>query len=247
MTVAEKKELIEKIFSDKQLFEKEVLNVTCNSDRIEIMDILAKRIVRVLLREELSFLYMKDLENFKFSLIRNILFREIANEWVSYAVEVLILDQEDATEMLQEKKHALFLLELIKEYFRQYKVYFTQEIADTFIELIENMPSPTTDNTLIRTVLKSGFVKNQNISIVYSYSQLWSRVRNAHDTKKEKIAKMQIKISEEKDIQSLKKLELKEEILESKPLAFFDEALLRLRNTMVQFMMKIEVFKNQEY
>ncbi len=29
--------------------------MTCNSDRIEVMDILAKRIVQILLKEELNF------------------------------------------------------------------------------------------------------------------------------------------------------------------------------------------------
>jgi len=48
MYQAEKDELIESIFSDKKVFEKEILNVTCNSDRIEIMDILAKRIIQIL-------------------------------------------------------------------------------------------------------------------------------------------------------------------------------------------------------
>ncbi|MDF1883334.1 hypothetical protein JHD49_05210 [Sulfurimonas sp. SAG-AH-194-C21] len=242
MQTAEKDALVKSIFSDKKVFEKEILNITCNSDRIEVMDILAKRIIQILLKEELNFLYMKDLNSFKFSLIVNLLFREIANEWVSYAQEYLGYEKTKTLDIIQDKISVMFILELIKEYFTQYKIYFVQEIADSFIDLVESMPSPTLSNDLINEVLKSSFVKKGNISVIYSYSQLWGRVRNAHNAKKDKITKVQIMISEAKSREDLKSLEYKEEALEVKPLAFFNDALLRLRNTMVQYMMGIDKY-----
>jgi len=243
MLKSEVEELVKSIFSDKFVFEKYILNVTCNSDRIDVMDILAKRLVRVLLKEELNFLYMQDLNNFKFPLIVNLLFREIANEWVSYAEESLDLSMDEALEIIQHKEKVLFLLGFVKEYFRQYKIYFVQEIADTFVELIEHMPSPSISSDLINDVLKSGFVKSQGISVVYNYSQLWGRVKNAHKLKKVDITKLQIKITDAKDAQQRKKLEYEEEVLVLKPLAYFDDALLRLRNAMVKYMMGIDSFK----
>ena len=243
MYKAEQDLLLESIFSEKKVFEKEILNVTCNSDRIEVMDILSKRMIQVLLRDELNFCFMKNLDNFKFSLIVHLLFKEIAKEWVSYAEDILAYAHDDALDIIQDKTHVVFVLSLVKEYFAQYKVYFMQEIADSFIELIENMPSPTLSNQLINEVLKSGFVRNQNISVVYSYSQLWGRVKKAHNAKKDKLTKLQVKISEATQKGEISKLEYKEEALELKPLAFFDDALLRLRNTMVQFMMSIDSFK----
>jgi len=243
MLTTEVEELVTSIFSDKIVFEKYVLNVTCNNDRIDVMDILSKRLVRILLKEELNFLYMQDLSNFKFSLIVNLLFREIANEWVSYAEESLDLSMDEALEIIQHKEKVLFLLGFVKEYFRQYKIYFVQEIADTFIELIDHMPSPSMSSDLINDVLKSGFVKSQGISVVYNYSQLWGRVKNAHKLKKVDITKLQIRITEAKDAQQRKKLEYEEEVLVLKPLAYFDDALLRLRNAMVKYMMGIDSFK----
>ncbi|MDQ7068576.1 MAG: hypothetical protein Q9M40_11710 [Sulfurimonas sp.] len=242
MNETEKERLLESIFSDVKVFEKEILNVTCNSDRIEVMDILAKRIIRILLKDELNFLYMKNLNNFKFSLINNLLFREIANEWVSYADEVLAYEKTQALDIIQDKKNVMFIVRLTKEYFTQYKIYFVQEIADSFIDLIESMPSPTLSNNLINEVLTSDFVKKENISVVFSYSQLWGRVRNAHIAKKDKITKLQSMISEAKDSAEIKSLEYKEEALEMKPLAFFNDALLRLRNTMVIYMMGIDSY-----
>ncbi|HIP19570.1 MAG TPA: hypothetical protein EYG70_00430 [Sulfurimonas sp.] len=239
---AEKIELIKSIFSDKKIFEKEILNVTCNSDRIEVMDILVKRIIQVLLKEELNFLYMKDLDSFKFSLIVNLLFREIANEWVSYASEQLEYEKTQALDIIQDKTNVMFILALVKEYFTQYKIYFMQEIADSFIDLVESMPSATMSNSLINEVLKSDFVKKENISVVFSYSQLWGRIKNAHNAKKDKITKLQLMIAEAKTNEELKKLEYKEEALEVKPLAYFNDALLRLRNTMVQYMMTIDSY-----
>jgi len=242
MFQAEKEKLVEKIFSKKEVFEKHVLNVVSQNDRIEVMGILSKTIIRYALKDELNFLYMKDLKNFKFSLIVNLLFHEIANEWVSYAQEQLGYSHEKASNIIQEKEKAIYLVSLVKEYFKQYKIYFFQEIADTFIELIETMPSPNFSNSLIDTVLHSGFIRNANIAVIYNYGQLWSRVRHAHDFKKDKLTKIQIKIDEAENSEMKKKYEYQEAILEDKPLAYYDEAILRLRNTMVQYMMRIDHF-----
>jgi len=243
MTKSQKDNLVISIFTETKIFEQNVLEVHNNSDRIEIMDILAKKLIRDLLKEELNFLYMKNLDHFDFSLIVNLLFKEIANEWLSYAMDTLLYERDDALELLQEKKNTLFILSLVKEYFRLYKIYFFQEIADSFIDLINNMPSPSVSNKLIDEVLESGFVKNQNISVIYNYSQLWARVKNAQNAKKEEQTKLQLKIAEANDPKIRKRYEFKEEELRDEPLAFFDDALLRLRNAMVQYMMQIRPSK----
>lgn len=243
MKKAEVEKEIETIFSNQIEFEKKILDVHSNSDRIEIMQILASRLVRILLKEELSFLYMKDLSGFKFSLIVNLLFREFASEWVSYAQEYLGFQKSEALEAIQEKSKVLFILGLSNEYFQSYKIYFLQEIAETFLELVENMPTPNKSNALIDEVLQSDFVKSSNRSVVHSYSQLWKHIKNAHNAKREEIAKLQIKIDEERDSKKLKEYEYKEELLKLKSLAYFDEAVLRLRNAMVVYMMGIKEYK----
>ncbi len=243
MLQAEKENFIDDIFSKKELFEKYILNIQNNDDRIEVMHLLSKSIIRIDIREELNFLYMKNLDNFKFSLIVNILFREMANEWVSFAQERLAIEQEEALNIIQDKRRVIFIVSLVKEYFKQYKIYFVQEIADTFIELIETMPSPSFSNDLIDSVLASDFIKQDKIAVIYNYGQLWSRVRHAHGFKKDKLTKLQIQISESHDTQDLQKYKHQEALLEEKPLAFFDEAILRLRSAMVQYMMHIDSFE----
>ena len=242
MISAERDEFIEKIFSDRAFFEANILEVVSNDDRIEIADILAKRMIRLLLKEELNFLYMQDMKSFKFSLIMNLMFREIADEWVSFAEDQLSLSRDEAIEVIHEKRRAIFVLGIVKEYYRHYKIYFIQEIADSFIELIKNMPSSANSTPLIDEILSSEFVKSENIAIVYSYSQLWGKVRNAHHSKNKERTKLQVKVSEEIDTHVKKKLEYAQELLEERPLAFFDDALLRLRNAMVQYMMGIESY-----
>jgi hypothetical protein len=117
---------------------------------------------------------------------------------------------------------------------------FFEEIADSFILLIETMPNKEISNRLIDKVLSSDMVRNNGLSVIYNYSQLWGKVRNAHQFKKSKITTLQIKISENQRSKNLKKYEYEVEVLELKPLAYFDDALMRLRNTMVMYMQRLK-------
>jgi hypothetical protein len=102
-TQEEKQKYIEKIFKDRALFEWEVLHVSSHYDRLEIMEILAQAIVRGKLKYETNFLYLESFKEFKFSQIVNILFHEIANEWISFATEILYYPKREAIQELQDK------------------------------------------------------------------------------------------------------------------------------------------------
>lgn len=246
MLDSQNSEINKEIFTKREIFEYNILGVNSDTDREDIMDILSKRIIEILLREELNFLYMKDLSDFNFNLIINILFREFANEWVSYAEEKLHYSKDEALMYIQDKERLTFVLNIIRWYFKTYKVYFVQEIADTFIKLIDTMPTSILNNDLIKDVLDSDFVKKGNVSIVYNYSQLWSRVKNAHNIKNEKLAMLQIKVfdvTESDDTQNLKKLEYEAEVLEETSLAMFDESVMRVKQTMIDYMLEIDSFK----
>lgn len=239
----EKKVFVEKLFSSKKMFEKNILDVENDDDREEVLMILSKQIVRVLLREELSFLYLSSLRYFNPSLIPNTLFKELANEWVYYAIEHLGYSKSEAISEMKDKKRVVFLLKVAKLYYAKYQTYFYEEIADTFVELVDNMPNPTLNNELIKEVMRSEFVKKQNISIIHNYHQLWSRVKNAHNHKNQQLSKIQIKITEalaKEDKELVKKYEYDEEVLSEKPLAYFDEAVKRLRDNMLLYMMSMK-------
>ena len=254
-TRAQKEELVKNIFNKKSIFEEHVLDVFSSADRLEIMQILAKKLIREDLKEDLNFLYMKSFSNFKFSLIVNLLFKEIANEWVYFAQEQLVYTKEEALEEIQKRDRVNFIYIIVKSYFDVYKREYVQEIADTFIELVEIDPNPTLDNKIIKDILLSDLVKRNGINIVLNYSQLWSRVKDAHNLKNLNISKLQVKISElslkleddklseaakENLIKKLAKYEEDVESMQNRSLAYYDEAVKRVRETIVNSMLKID-------
>lgn len=255
-TVNEKKELIEKIFKRKAVFEKEVLNITSDGDRSEIMQILSKILVRENLKEELNFLYMESFSKFTFAPIINILFKEIANEWIYFAMEELTYTKNEALLEIQDKKRVLFIRSLVIGYYKKYQNYIYGEIADTFIELIKTISHAKVGNKLVNEVLQSNLVIRNNILAVHNFRQLWSRVKAAQNLKNADIGKIQIMINEiasklknsELDesnrdalLRSLKRYEIELEKVSNQSLDKFDGALKRFKDTMINSMLKMSL------
>ena len=243
MLEAEKEQLIRVIFSDREMFEQYILNVKEEADRQEISEILSRMMIRTLLRDELNFLYMQNIKNFNFRLVVNLLFKEFASEWVSYAEDTLGLSKDEALVEIHDKNRVHFLLSISRYYFKKYKTYYVEHIADSFIELIDTMPNTTLNNELIKYVLKSGFVRRNSINTVYSYNELWHRVKNAQNNKNNQQIKLQIiidDISKSKELDKLKQYEYEAQSLEERPLAYFDDAIMYLRETMIEFMLHID-------
>ena len=240
-------EFINRIFSEQSFFENKILGVYTSQDRLEIMQILSVKLIGHDLKHELNFLYMKSLVSFKFSFIVNLLFKEFVHEWVSFAIEELSFSKEEAIEEIQEKKRVIFLHDIIKSYYCDYKIEFIKKIADSFISLIDIAPTATFNNEIIKEVLESNLLKNDNVLVVYSYHQLWSRVKEAHNTKSLEIAKLQVRIADlslekesEETIKNIKICSNKIKKIENKSLGEFSEAVLRIRSTMINAMLKID-------
>jgi len=248
-----KAEFVKELFENKKLFESYVLAVSSESEREEIMQILSKKLIREDLKEDLNFLYMQDFSHFKFSFIVNLLFKELANEWISFAEEQLAYSKRDALEEIQHKEKVNFVFQIVKNYFDVYKRIFVQEIVETFIELVDLAPGPVLQNELIKSVLFSDLLKRQNVSVIYNYHQLYFRVKDAHNHKNIQISKLQVKISDlstqiveaqeliKREELSKKMDKYKKELthLEKLSLAEFDEALKRVRETMIDSLLKL--------
>lgn len=240
MNRTESKELVKNIFSNKATFEKYVLEIDSEVERKAKALALSSKIIQVLLLDELNFLYMQNLDAFKLSLIQNLIFKEFASEWMLYACHKLKYSREDAMREIEPRERVIFLLSVVKIYFQKYKIYFAQEIANTFIELIGSMPTSTLDNELVKEVLKSEFLKENGLCVVNSYNQLWSRVKKAQEYKENELKKLGLKIKEflqEKDMRLVKKFEYEEALLEEKALALFDQSIKHIRDTMVNYIM----------
>ena len=255
-TREEKEALILSIFADKKLFEAHVLDVHSSFQRLEIIQIFTYKFVRETLKEELNFLYIRNLGDFRFSLIVNILFKEFANEWIGFAQEELAYSREDSLGEIQNKKRVQFILSIVQDYFQNYKKYFFLEIIDTFFELIEGIPITSKKNYIVETLLNSDLMLRGNIPVIQSYSQLLAHVKAAKDVRNSNLSKLQIEISEiatniefgelelkERQKQEFSLLQNREAVikLQEMPLYNFDGALDRVKETLLERMIHRKV------
>jgi hypothetical protein len=250
-TTEEKQEFVTRLFENKTLFEKEVLRAESESDRAEIMKILAVSLVRETLREELNFLYIKNFSDFSLIPIKNILFKEVANEWLHYALDVLHLTRQEALQVIQEKVRIQFILSIVHSYLQKYKSYIFEEVADTFIELVSTIPHAKTGSLLIEEVFNSSLILNEKLLSVHNFEQLWRRVKAANNSKNVDVNRIKMKINEistslceknldiekkESHIKLLEQYKLKLEKINSATLEKFDGALKRVKESMVNSM-----------
>lgn len=252
----EKKEYIKKVFSDVELFEEDILNVVTTDDRKEIMKILAESLVRDILKDELNFLYMRSFSDFSLSPIPNIVYKEIASEWVVYAMEILHISREDALQELHGKERVQFILSLVRRYLKEYRQYIFEEITNTFIELIDRIPHARNGDIVVEEVLESDFIVNKKLLYIKDFAEIWRRVRIARNSKSLAISKIEAKIdetlsflereniSQEKKDALLKQLENQEmefEELSNTTLEKFDDPLQKVKDAMISSMMKMKI------
>lgn len=249
VTIKENKKFVIKLFEDKAFFEQEILRVETDIDRAEIMKILSVSLVRDTLKEELNFLYIKKISEFTFFPVKNILFKEIANEWLIYSLEMLQYNRIDALQELQDKRRVQFILAIVGEYFKKYQHFLFEEIADTFIELIAQTQHSKNNSSLVEEIISSELI--EKLLSGHNFKELWRRVRAANSIKNVDINRIQMKINEiyevledknldlEKKDSSLKSLaeyELKLEKITNAKLERFDTSLKMLKNAMVESM-----------
>ncbi len=253
----DKTQFINNLFSDKVIFEKEILDVKSEKDRSDIMRILSKSIVRESLKEHINFLYIKDIKDFTLKHIINILFKDIASEWVIYTGDVFNYSKEEALSELQSKERVKFIHLLVLNYYKYYKCYIFEEIANTFIELLASINNKSTKIILVNAVINSDLIANRNIIGVNSFDQLYRRVKSAKNLKNTDISYLQVKISEiiseieSDEITSPKKEELsatllkyEKKVIEKKAVKLekFDATLQRVKRAIFNSL-KNEIFK----
>ena len=119
---------------------------------------------------------------------------------------------------------------------------------------MSTLPHAQSKNELVSDVLKSNLVSNNNILVIQSFKQLWTKVRSANNFKNADVSKIQILIAEitiklrnteldeeskAKLLMSFKKQEAELNKLNNLSLDYFDSTLKRLKETMVNSMLKI--------
>jgi len=242
----------DKIFSNLELFEWEVLHVSTNTDRAEVIEILAKNFVDESLKYEINFLYITDIEHIQYKKIKHAIFKEIVSEWIGFCDDVLSCSKEDAIAALKKDGRVNFINGIVNSYFQKFHAIIFSEMFDTFLEIFNRPPITKSKQLFIDKVLQSDLNRDRNSGSIYRFSQLYSRVRMAQDIKNKQITKLNLRIKDlmgelnatsdinfDEDSELLYDIEdLEEDLeeLEETGLYEFDETIAALRDNMIHSM-----------
>ncbi len=196
-TTQEQKDIyVEKLFSDLVLFEWDVLHVSSNTDRIEVMEIIAEDLVHHTLKEELNFLFVNDVEKLNFTNIKNHIFKQIINEWLTFCDDVLMYPKDDAIAVVKEGDRVKFVYDIVNNYFDKYQRFIYSEIIDTFFALFIQTPITKNRQILIERVLQSKLNSSKDSQKMHKFTQVFSRVKIAQDKKNHDMNLLNIKVKE---------------------------------------------------
>jgi hypothetical protein len=245
-------EYIGKIFSSVELFEWDVLHVSTNTDRAEVVQILAESFVKDSLKHEINFLYISDIENIKYSKIKQEMFKEIVSEWVSFCDDVLNISKEKAIEEVKKDGRANFLNSIVNNYFQKFHRIIFNEMFNSFLDFFNKLPVTKNKQIFIEKILKSSLNRDSRSISIHKFSQLYTRVTIAKDNKNKEILRLKGRIKELKDqlystsdinfeedneiLYDIEDLEEDLEELKRTDLYHFDDLIGSLRDNMIDSM-----------
>lgn len=251
----QKENYINKLFNNVELFEWDVLHISSNADKEEVMEIIAEHIVNNALRNEINFLYIKNLEKINLKKIKSAIFTEIINEWLIFCDDALKYPKEDAILVIKQGDRIKFIYSIVNDYFDRYNRVVFSEMVDTLLKCFDATPITKTKQIFIEKVLQSTLNQDVNSLSLHKFSQLYSRVRIAQDKKKIEINKINNKIKElmgrlnnnddidfdgdNEILMDIEDYEYDIEDLKKKGLYEFDDIIARLRNNMMDAMRRL--------
>ncbi|WP_373070832.1 hypothetical protein [Sulfurimonas sp.] len=245
-------EYIEKILNNLELFEWDVLHVSTNTDRAEVMEILSKSFVNDSLKNDINFLYITDIEHIKYSKIKQAIFKDIVAEWVSFCNEVLHISKEQAIESIKKDGRINFINSIVNNYFKKFHRIIFSEMFETFLEYFNRVPITKSKQIFIDKILQSSLNKDNSSIAIRKFNQLHNRIRIAQDKKNKEILKLKNRIRELRTelnssaeinfnednelLYDIEDLEEDLEELEETSLYHFDDVIANLRDNMIDSM-----------
>ncbi|MCW8839000.1 MAG: hypothetical protein OQK11_09900 [Thiovulaceae bacterium] len=245
-------EYVEKIFNSLELFEWDVLHVSTNTDRAEVIEILAQNFVNGVLKNEINFLYIIDIENIQYHKIKQTMFKEIVAEWIVFCKDVLSYSKDEAINAIKKDGRVNFVNNIVNSYFQKFHSIIFSKMFDSFLELFNQTPITKNKQIFIDKILQSSLNRDTKSITIRKFSQLYSRVRIAQDIKNKEIGKLNLRIKElmgilnssqdinfDKDNELLYDIEdLQEDLedLEKTGLYEFDDLIAKLRDNMLESM-----------
>lgn len=198
MNPAEK--YIQDLFSDKQLFEKEVMQVNCDEDRKEIMALMSKEICNESdIASQVNFLKIKSIDELDFSRVNISLVQIILAELLSLLKEKNYPASQIET-IKKNKEHLAFIYMITQTYMRRFGSEFYKEVINTFFDLI-SIADKADKLSLVVVEAINGTQNKRSLmeqhgggQILYKPEQAWMRVKQARDDKNKKVQVYQVEI-----------------------------------------------------
>jgi len=195
-TQEQKDTYVEKLFSDVTLFEWDVLHVSSNTDRIEVMEIIAQELVQNTLKYELNFLHLHDVDQVSFKNIKSTIFKQMIDEWLTFCKDVLMYPKEDAIAAVKEGERIKFIYHIVNDYFDKFQRFIYSEIVDTFFDLFARIPITKNRQILIERVLQSKLNISKESQKIHKFTQVFNRVKIAQTKKNHELNLLNAKIKD---------------------------------------------------
>lgn len=193
-------EYINNLFSDKLLFEKEVMQVNCDEDRKEIMVLMSKEICNESgASTKVNFLKVKSIDDLDFSGVSISLVQFILAELISLLKEKRYTNVE-IENIKKNKEHLTFIYELAQTYMKRFGSLFYKEVVNTFFDLISvadkaDKLSPVVSEAINGTKNRKSLLElHGGGQVLYKPEQAWMRVKQARDDKNRKSQVHQVEI-----------------------------------------------------
>ena len=185
---------LEHIFKDVSHFEKILFEIESDSDRKEILELIAHHIVyESELKSKVNFLFLNsynnlDLSDMAFSIVRLLL--DEAVEWL----EQYFGDGDHIRQIIQnDKLKVYFIHELSMSYYFDHTEIFVSQIAESYFELLKQasnfrqISKVGHDAVTGTSKQRSLFLTPDGAQVVRRADQVWMRVDQASKAKKRKI------------------------------------------------------------
>jgi len=191
---------IEHIFSDKLVFEKEVLHVKCDEDRKEVMSLICGEICdSKQLSGKINFLKIRSIDDLDFDGVKIALVQILVAELLSLLKEKH-LTRVEIENVKKNKTHLKFIYELAQIYMRRFSGLFYKEVVNTFFDLVSIADRADKLSPVVLEVVR-GSKKRKSLlemhgsgQILYKEEQAWMRVKQAKDDKNRQVQVFQIEI-----------------------------------------------------
>ncbi len=193
-------EYIQNIFSDRKVFEKEVLHVNCDADRQEVMLLLSKELcTKSKIAHQISFLKLKSINDLDFGSVKIVLVQMLLAELISLLKEKRFT-QIEIDNIKRNKPYLKFIYQLVQSYMHRFGTIFYKEVVNTFFDRISLADKPENIAKVVQEAIdgnkryKSLLEQHTGGQILYKSAQAWMRVKQARDDKNRAAQKYQIEI-----------------------------------------------------